>query len=122
MKFIDHMYDTKKKMHWYHIGGALVGSESYRNFYQWKSTKKLHYDHDDMPHDYFVFLNDEDRLEMHVRFKQYIMPKQRAKAWVEGWRDCTTPVDKNSLEYMLGEILMEEINKEIIKEIAKNAI
>ena len=116
---IDHRYDTERNMHWYHIGCSA--RPVYKTFYGWQRAVSLHYGYDDMPHDYFVLLNEADRLDMHRLFADHISPQVEKKIWLEDFHDFTAPVDVTSPSYLLwaslNEAITDEINAEIITQL-----
>lgn len=111
---IDHFYDTTRKIHWYHLG--FHNEPIYQTFYQWQRTVKLHYEYSDMPHDYFVFLHEANRLEMHIRFKDYISKQHANEIWLEDFIDHTKPVDTTTVDYTLMMDLQAAIQEEIDRE------
>lgn len=115
---IDHWYDAEREIHWYHVGYS--SDPVYAEFYKWQRSAKLHYEYEDMPHDYFVFLHDADRLEMHRRFADHISPQIEVSIWLEDFRDYTKPVDKTSEAYIFGTMLQEAITEEIDAEILRS--
>jgi len=113
--WIEHFLDVEQQIHWYHI--RQVQTEQYKNFYRWHSTKKLHYGADDFPHDYFVYLNEADRLEMHEKFAQYLEPVKERRFHNPEFYDFTIVIDLTHPNVMVGNILQQEITNEINKEI-----
>ena len=111
---IDHAHDTEKDIHIYHLG--FHNSKMYLEFYDWLRGRKIHYDYTDMPHHYFVLLNEDDRLEMHKRFSTFIKEDARMleDLGVEDLHDLTAPPD-DSEEYILLKLLHETIAEEIIR-------
>src|SRR5271157_3684936 len=112
--WIDCHHDPRQNVYVYNIG--YVNNETYINFYKWHNTKKLHYSYSDMPHDYFVYLHEEDRLELHEKYSQYITIEdiEFDPSWMT---DCTLSPSIHPLEVEWARILAEEIQKEINKEI-----
>jgi len=117
--WIEHFHDPEQQIHLYHI--RQVMTEQYKEFYKWHRTKKLHYGMDDWPHDYFVYLNKADRLEMHEKFARYLEPAKEFKFDKKWYYDHTIVPDPTHPNVIIGNILSEciteEINKEIIRTI-----
>jgi hypothetical protein len=54
----------------YHVGYS--SDKVYQEFYNWMQRKKLKHQYTDMPHHFFVFENEIDRLVMESIFSQYL--------------------------------------------------
>lgn len=114
---IDHIPDKDRGINVYHI--RADSSPLYTKFYEWHNTKPLHYSYSDMPHDYFVYLYEKDRIEMILKFNDHIN-ETRDSVDLTSFIDHTIPFDPNDESVILMKILQEEIQKEIDGEILKS--
>lgn len=116
-RIIDH-YNSEKSLHLYHI--RYCGQDSnYDAFYEkFRSVEILH-SHFDQPHDYFVYMNETDRLAMVEAFGAFIVVEPTEETWESQFPSAPplTGIDKEIndilFETLFGEI-REEINREII--------
>jgi hypothetical protein len=76
-----------------------------------------------MPHDYWVYLNEEDRVEFHQQFSQYISTVVNQTIYLEDFTDLTIEPDPISLEIfqIFQEEIQNEINNEILNKLRKNS-
>ena len=119
---IDHFYDSNKNIHWYHL--RYTPGETYVKFYKWHSSRKLRYGYDDMPHDFWVYLNEQDRLEFHLTWSDCIDGMIKRNWDSDSWTDFTKPSDAEVKEIfkIFQECIQEEINRDILAKISKGGL
>jgi hypothetical protein len=108
---IDHVFDSCKNIHLYHTG--YVNCDEYHKFYQWQKTKVLSHWLVDMPHDYWVYDREEDRLELHLTWGDCIATMVEGSIDLCEFNSGTDHLNQDAL----GEILFEAIQQEIAREI-----
>lgn len=113
-----HCFDSKQNIHLY---GARGSGDDYDDFYRWHNQKKLHYEGSDFPWDYFVYVNEEDRLEFLQKYSNKIFFNENSSIDLKNFYDCTVPYVRGTNEFfdLLNDCIMEEINKEIIAKIKR---
>lgn len=115
--WIDHVVDREKGIHMYHV--AFSRSPRYAEFYEWHNSKKIWYEHTDMPHDYFVYLEESDRIELYYRFGDYITDTIEDSIDLSRFRNLKDPSPSDPLFEMLMECVRDEIDSEILQKIRK---
>ena len=115
--FIDHVVDRKKNIHMYHVG--FSSCQEYQDFYAWHNARKLRYELTDMPHDYFVYLNEEDRIEMYYRFGDHITDTVEDNIDLSRFRDFLDPSPDDPLAELLYQEIQREINLELLRELKR---
>lgn len=114
---IDAIYSEKHQKHWYHIGQVML--PVYKQFYKDIRPYKMRFSYSDWPHDYFMFENTNDETVFMGLYAEFVQNDDDDSNldWVEKYCQPVEPVDTNSIEYEMMQILKEEIQKEIDLEI-----